>query len=129
MHEENPERDGAWTGPIVTRRTALGYTGAIATAVWLTGCDLDELQPEIEGEATFSGPHTFSFVHDPSVGVFVTQNEDRSKFDLSIRLDGSEVERFAGLDARSVERLESEYVEVRLVPIPGMTTSRHGGKR
>ena len=81
--------DAVWSGPVVSRRTAIGYTGVLASAAVLTGCNFDGLQPEIGSPEpmTGDGPHTFSFVHDETVRVIVSPNVDLSKFDLTVRAD------------------------------------------
>ena len=102
----------------LSRRSAIACIAGVVSSSLLAACDTDLVAPDREFTRADTPFKTFTFLHEDSVYVVISDHDDIEKFTLTVRKDGKDVETFEGVDDKTVGSIRSAYIQVAYVDAP-----------
>ena len=103
----------------MSRRSALTCVAVVASSAVLSACDFTPVGPSERQIQPGAGFNAFMFLHDDTVQVVISRNLNPERFNLTVRLEGKDVETHEGLTDKTVAHIESKYIEVMYISTPG----------
>ena len=103
----------------MSRRSALTCVAVVASSAILSACDLTTVGPSDRQIKPGPGYNAFMFAHDEDVQVVISRHLHPEMFNLTVRHQGKDVEAHEGLTDKTVAHIESKYVQVMYISIPG----------